>query len=453
MFLNKAFFRSVMSIGAISSLVACSQPPAETPDTPTESVDCDGGLCILSGTITEDLTLTADRSWLLRGGVFIGNDIDETVLTIEPGTQIFGETSTRGMLVITRGSKILAEGTAEEPIVMTSSKAEGERARGDWGGLIINGRAPVNGCDETPCESYGEGGTGYYGGDQTDDSSGTLKYVRVEFAGQLVSPDNELNGIAFQGVGSGTEVDYIQVHMGADDGVEFFGGTVNAKHILLTGIADDNVDWTDGWTGKLQFVAVQQYEDAGDNGIEADNNGEDNASLPRSAPVLSNVTLVGSPESSNSDIGILLREGTGANLHNFIVTGFNDVGIDIDHAETFANALSGNAEDGYSLSGNLTIENSIFDNETNFDVDEDEADEPLSVESFVLELNNGNVAGLAGLRDPFVIGVNDLRPANDSIATSGAVVPNDAFFDQVNYKGAFAPDSDWTEGWTVSYRN
>ena len=453
MILNTSFFRNMMSIGAITSFVACSQPPAETPENPAENVECDGGVCVLSGTITEDLTLTADRSWLLRGGVFIGNDVDETILTIEAGTQIFGETSTRGMLVITRGSKIMAEGSAEAPIVMTSSKAEGERARGDWGGLIINGRAPVNGCDETPCESYGEGGTGYYGGDQTDDSSGMLKYVRVEFAGQLISPDNELNGIAFQGVGSGTEVDYIQVHMGSDDGVEFFGGSVNAKHILLTGIADDNVDWTDGWTGKLQFVAVQQYEDAGDNGIEADNNGEDNASLPRSAPVLSNVTLVGSPDSSNSDVGILLREGTGANLHNFIVTGFNDVGIDVDHAETFANALSGNDTDGYSLTGNLTIENSIFDNATNFDVDDDETDEPVSVETFVLELNEGNVAGLAGLRDPFEIGVNDLRPSSDSIATSGAVVPDDAFFDQVDYKGAFAPDSDWTEGWTVSYRN
>lgn len=448
-----SIFRFVFSVGALSSLLACPQAQTDTPEPTSENVSCDGGLCILSGVLTEDLTLTADRSWLLRGGVFIGNDVDETILTIEPGTQIFGETSTRGMLVITRSSKIVAAGTADAPIVMTSSKAEGERARGDWGGLIINGRAPVNGCDASPCESYGEGGTGYYGGDQPEDSSGVLKYVRVEFAGQLVSPDNELNGIAFQGVGSGTEVDYIQVHMGADDGVEFFGGTVNAKHVYLTGMADDNVDWTDGWTGKLQFVAVQQYEDAGDNGIEADNNGEDNAASPRSAPVLSNVTLVGSPESSNSDIGILLREGTGGNLHNFIVIGFNDVGVDIDHAETFANALNGNADDSYTLSGNLTIENSIFENATNFDDDQDESDETVSVEYFVMTLNEGNVAGLAGLRDPFVIEVQDLRPTDESIATSGAVVPADPFFEQVNYKGAFAPDSDWTAGWTVSYRN
>lgn len=445
--------RSNLGLAALSMFVACPQANQETPEPMPENVECAGGLCILSGVLTEDLELTADRSWLLRGGVFVGNDVDETILTIEPGTQIFGETSTRGMLVITRGSKIVAEGTADAPIVMSSSKAEGERARGDWGGLIINGRAPVNGCDDSFCEAFGEGGTGYYGGNEPEDSSGVLKYVRVEFAGQLVSPDNELNGIAFQGVGSGTEVDYIQVHMGADDGVEFFGGTVNAKHILLTGMADDNVDWTDGWTGKLQFVAVQQYEDAGDNGIEADNNGEDNASMPRSAPVLSNVTLVGSPDSSNSDIGILLREGTGAQLHNFIVMGFNDVGIDIDHEETFANALNGNETDGYTLSGNLTIENSIFDNATNFDADDNENDEPVTVEYFVMTLNQGNVAGLAGLRDPFVIAVQDLRPSENSIANTGAVVPNDPFFEQVAYKGAFAPASDWTAGWTVSYRN
>ena len=262
-------------------------------DTDTDS-HCPDGVCILSGTILDDTTLTAENLYLLRGGVFVGNDADETVLTIEPGTQIYGETSTDGMLVIRRHSKLIAEGTAEAPIVFTSSKSPGSRARGDWGGLILNGLAPINRCAdvEGDCQAFGEGGTGWYGGGDPADDSGSLKYVRVEFAGTLISPDNELNGIAFQGVGSGTTVDYVQVHMNDDDGVEFFGGTVNAKHVLVTGVGDDGIDWTDGWIGKLQYAVVQQFDDTSDNGIEADNQDLDNTALPRSSPTLSNVTLV-----------------------------------------------------------------------------------------------------------------------------------------------------------------
>lgn len=224
------------------------------------------------------------------------------MLTIEPGTQIFGETSSKAFLVIRRGSKIQAVGTKAAPIVFTSSKAAGARARGD-GGVVINGRAPINGCDAAPCVAEGEGGTGLYGGANAADDSGTLRYVRVEFGGFPITEDNELNGIAFQGVGSGTDVDHIQIHMAKDDGIEFFGGTASAKFILTTGVSDDNIDWTDGWTGKLQFAVAQQYEDTGDNGIEADNNGDNNAALPRSSPTLSNLTLIGVPTASSSDVG------------------------------------------------------------------------------------------------------------------------------------------------------
>ena len=160
-------------------------------------MQCDGDLCVLSGTITDNLTLTADKQYLLRGGVFIGDDESETILTIEPGVTVYGESSTDGMLVVRRHSKLNAIGTPEAPIVMTSSKAVGSRARGDWGGLIINGLAPINSCGddaEVACEAYGEGGTGWYGGDNATDSSGHISYLRVEFAGTLVSPDNELNG-------------------------------------------------------------------------------------------------------------------------------------------------------------------------------------------------------------------------------------------------------------------
>ncbi len=416
---------------------------------------CDGDVCTLSGTITEDLTLTSDIQWVLRGMVAVGDDVNQTILTIEPGTTIYGESSTNGFLVITRHSKIMAEGTADAPIVFTSSKEVGSRSRGDWGGLIINGLAPVNGCEEegVVCESFGEGGTGWYGGDDAADNSGVLRYVRVEFAGTIISPDNELNGIAFQGVGSGTTVEYIQVHMNKDDGVEFFGGTVNVKYALVTGPADDCFDWTDGWQGMAQFVVLQQYDDAGDQGIEADNNAEDNAATPRSKPTLSNFTIIGSPDSEASDLGMLLREGTGANISNFIVTGFNDACLDLDHTETFENAMSGD-----TLSGELTITNSILDCVTNFKMDneKDEDDnaitDPFSVEDFYND-QDGNQLTDPQLADAMNQAAPDFSPASGSPALSGGQAPSDAFFTEASFIGAIGSDNDWTQGWTTHDQN
>ncbi len=441
-------------------LVACGgDDETDDGDTPANA-DCnDEGLCILTGTLTESLTLTADKTWLLRGGVFIGDDENETILTIEPGTTVYGETSTAGMLVVRRNSKIMAEGTAEAPIVFTSSKAAGDRARGDWGGLIINGKAPVNVCygDEEadaagPCESFGEGGTGWYGGDDAGDNSGTLKYVRVEFAGRIVSPDNELNGIAFQGVGSGTSIDYVQVHMNKDDGVEFFGGTAQAKHIVVTGVADDCFDWTDGWVGKAQFVVLQQAEDEGDQGIEADNNGEQNGALPRSKPMLSNFTIVGAKDSEKSDIGILLREGTGANIANTIVMGFNEACLDVDNEETFSNA-----GDGDSWSGELTLVNSIVSCATNFKMDdeEDEDEQAItdlwSVEDWFSD-QDGNQEVDPMLNDPANQSSPDFAPASGSPALGAGSAPSNGFFDSVDFIGAIG-DSDWTTGWTTHVAN
>lgn len=441
--LKSTLFAAVTLAGA-----ACTGPDGTSPDGNggVEGVACDGDVCTLTGTITDDLTLTSDKAWLLRGGVFIGDDTNETVLEVEPGTTVYGESSTNGMLVIRRGSKLMAEGTAEAPIVFTSSKEDGARARGDWGGLILNGRAPVNGCDEGACEAFGEGGTGFYGADDEEDSSGVLKYVRVEFAGTLVSPDNELNGVAFQGVGRGTEVDHLQIHMGADDGVEFFGGTVNVKHVLVTGVADDSIDWTDGWQGRAQFIVAQQYEDAGDNGIEADNNAENNAAAPRSSPMISNVTLIGSPSSDLSDVGVLLREGTGAYLANFVVAGFNEACLDIDHDETFANAANGDGE----LSGNLTFEHSVFHCDTSYVVDDAEA---FTMAAFFEEMNDGNQLADAGLEEPFAEQGPDFRPVSSSVSYTGAVVFDEPFFEQVSFKGGVDPLNDWTRGWTTSARN
>ena len=392
---------------------------------------CEDNVCILAGAFTDDLHLTADNIYLLRGGVYIGDDVGETTLTIDAGTKIYGESSSDGMLVVTRNSKIIAEGTADAPIVFTSSKEEGSRTRGDWGGIIINGNAPINSCgDGGFCEAFGEGATGYYGGDNPEDNSGTLRYVRVEFAGTLVSPDNELNGIALQGVGSGTTLDYIQVHMNADDGVEFFGGNADIKHLVVSGVGDDSLDWTDGWSGRAQHVVLQQHPDAGDNGIEADNNGENNVSVPLSNPTLSNMTIIGS-NGPSSDLGILLREGTGAYIINTVVYGWNEASLDIDGPTTWDNANS----------GLLVMESVCLDSKTNF---KEDPDETRLVSNWFHDGHN-NIEGGFAIIDPQNITEPNFLP---EAIIQGAVKIDDLFFDDVGYVGAMG-DTDWSLGWTA----
>ena len=284
--------------------------------------------CTLSGTINSDLTLTRGYHYVLDGQVVVGGDnASSAVLTVQSGTTIIGDDDD-DFLVISRGSQIVANGTEMSPVVLTAIEdVEGSidlgNARGLWGGLVINGKAPINDCPEGAqggtfeCTKEGEANSGLFGGADPDASSGVLNYVVVKYARSNIHPENQHTGIAFQGVGAGTVVDYIQVHNNLDDGVEFFGGTVNAKHVVLSGHADDSLDWTDGWTGSLQFVHIVQAADAGDNGIEADNREGDENAQPRSNPSIANMTIDG----NSGERGILLRRGTGADIWNSRVTG------------------------------------------------------------------------------------------------------------------------------------
>jgi hypothetical protein len=310
-----------------------------------------GQLCTITGEITEDLSIEADEgvTWLISGEVFVGNDTDETVFSIGAGVTVWADTTSDNttFLTVRRNSKIEAVGEADNPIVFTPAVEAVDRERGLWGGLIINGNGVLNTGDE----ATGEGNTGTYGGDDNGDDSGTLQYVRVEYAGDKITQDNELNGIAFQGVGSGTTINYVQVHMNSDDGVEFFGGAAEAKHLVLTGIGDDSIDWTDGWQGKVQYAVVQQYGDEADRGIEADNLGDNPSQTPRSNPMFSNVTLIGG---ENGDTGMLLRRGTAGTFYSMLITNFYDACVDLDTEETFTNAYA----DGM-YTGDLQIQNSI----------------------------------------------------------------------------------------------
>lgn len=383
--------------------------------------------CALRGKyLSAQMTLTSQNEYLIEDGVFIGGDNKEnSVLRIQAGTVLRGLPGS--FISVMRSSQIFAEGTKERPIVFTSLKTQ-DRKRGEWGGLVINGNAPINACKAGApvCEAISEGikiEPVKFGGNNPEDNSGVLRYVRVEFAGYPISQDNELNGITFNGVGRGTEVDYVQVHMNADDGVEFFGGTVGVKHLVLTGNEDDSIDWDFGFTGKIQFAVVQQADDSADNGVEADNLKSPQSAQPRSNPEISNVTFLGG---AKSGFGLLLRAGTAAQMSNIIVTGFSKACIDIDDAETFAH-------------NGVKIENSIISCKKNFEV---EAGDPWSVQN-VFSLGNLLVS-------PELDG---WMPRENSPALGQGVTPDDLFFDPVDYIGAMGRDEDWTAGWTIRSLN
>jgi len=414
-----------------------TQPEGMGPDGTDTGVCPEGtedlnGICGLSGELTTDLTLTAGQDYLLNGPVFVGNGENEIVLTIEAGVLIYGikDPGSPGTLIVKRGSRIEANGTADAPIVFTSDQLEGQKARGDWGGIIINGSAPINGCDEDLCSAEGEGSTGLYGGDNPEDNSGTLRYVRVEYAGTQFSEDNELNGIAFQGVGSGTTVEYIQVHMNADDGVEFYGGTVNVKYVVLTGIGDDSMDWTDGWNGNAQFVLAKQASDDGDNGIEADNNKANNDFEPRSNPTLANMTFIGH---GDSDIGLLLREGTGATVSASVFSGFGDACLVLDNPSTFDLSCGDDAL--------INLSNLVLNCDTPIAEPDPAEFTPACTTQSIFERGIGNVATTDAILDNY-------NPMADSVLLNADVAFENDWFTTVDFIGAVGSE-DWTAGWTV----
>jgi len=324
----------------VAALVATQVPTVHSDQQPPVNVPgIDRPVVVVTGRVKGTESWTSNNYYLLRGAVFVE---DGATLNIQAGTRVIGESGSVGTLIVLRGGRLNAIGTREQPIVFTSDQPPGQRARGDWGGLIINGRAPVN---IPGGEGVGEADTGIYGGKDPNDNSGSLRYVRVEFAGTEFSPDNELNGIAFQGVGRGGSYEYIQIHMNKDDGLEWFGGTADIKHAVVTNAADDSTDWTFGWSGRMQFVVVSQRGDDADNGIEADNNEFNNELQPRSNPTIYNVTYCGDPdrnEGSESTRGALLRRGTAGTLRNFIFQGFKGVGIEVNGNSTLAQANQGN---------------------------------------------------------------------------------------------------------------
>jgi hypothetical protein len=284
---------------------------------------------ILEGRITQNRTLKANYTYKLRGLVYVTSG---AILTIEPGTKIVGELNKNGALIITRSSKIIADGTADKPIVFTSEAAT--PARGDWAGVVILGNAPnnssfngVDGIGEIEGGVNNSDGLGLYGLGGTSnlaDNSGILRYVRIEYAGYAFLPDKEINGLTFGGVGNNTVVDYVQVSYANDDSFEWFGGSVNCKHLISYRTLDDDFDTDNGFSGKIQFGISLRDSAVADisksEAFECDNDANGSARqtflvpIPVSAnnpvainpvktsAVFSNMTLVG-PKMTSSSVG------------------------------------------------------------------------------------------------------------------------------------------------------
>lgn len=419
-----------------------------------------GQVITVSGDITADTKWYAQAKYLLSGSVYVKNN---AILTIEPGTVIKGVSNTKATLIIERGSKIIAAGTADKPIVFTSDKPAGQRATGDWGGLVICGKAKTNKHDDGAGVGVAEGGIGSkYGGTDDNDNSGTLQYVRIEFPGiPLTSTANsEINGLTLYSVGKATVMDHIQVSYSGDDSFEWFGGNVNLKYIVALGGLDDAFDTDNGFSGKIQFGLIIQdplkSDQSGSNAFESDNDADGSLLTPVTAPVFSNVTAFGPltvtatlPAETKHEKALHLRRGTMTSVYNSVFAGFPQ-GLSID-------GQKGNSPTR-AEQNELQIENSVLAGMT---VNYVEKTGTVAVaytaaqhQAYFTAAARHNADNMT-LTD--VIGTSlitltspALLPATGSPLLSGASFTNtrltDPFFTPTTYRGAFG-SSNWTSGW------
>lgn len=450
-----------LSVGTLVFFAGCSKSDNNDIPPPDGGGDPDNKTPDVRGIISSDQTWTKDKTYRLRGYVYVNNN---ATITIEPGTKIVSNKDSAGVLVIYRGSKIMAEGTAAEPIVFTSNEAS--PAPGDLGGLILVGQAKGNG-NHSVIEGGIDAAFSAFGGSDDADNSGVLKYVRIEYAGKAVNPGDEVNGLSLYAVGSGTTIDYVEVVRGLDDAFEFFGGTVNAKHLIAYKNADDDFDMDDGYRGFIQFaVSIKdpEFTDAkgttGDvsNNFEVDNVNPANGFLlsraPVTSPTISNVTAIGPNGAANSSAdygwGMRWRRGSSFVLANSIVLGGNKGGLRLQEDSTISYYLHGKSAFYnsflHAVTNKIDVELNKLPSET-YDVASVSALTTGSYKSTLVDDPND-----VNLTDPFN-STPKLQPATGSPVLSGALFDfgslSDAFFEQVAYRGAFDGTNDWSADWAV----
>lgn len=413
-YFTKINYLALASFMALGLLASCGDSDKDDDWKPTpQPTDL-----VLKGELTGEKTLKSGLTYELVGGYQVksgANLIIEEGVTIKATRTIDGQPD---YIIVEQGGKINAKGTKEKPVIMTSVK----EAPGAWGGLHICGKAPINLAGGT---GKSEIGNAPFGGNDTNDSSGSLRYLRVEYAGFAFSETKESNGVSLYGVGNGTTIEYVQVYKSADDGFEWYGGTVNAKYLVSTHSEDDSFDWTDGWNGKGQFwVALQDQTQPGTDGtangdclIEADNREDNFGNKPVSHPTLANLTLIGNNDTNKQQRGIRLRAGTFVNLYNTLVVG-KPKSVTTATAETEKSFVDGDSHIEYLFADKgFTYENGAalaLDAKTGNAINQS------------IKFTNGYVGVIAGGKD----------------------LSSDSFFVKADYKGAVPADNDWTTGWT-----
>lgn len=473
--------------------------------------------------ITTNTTWTKGNIYVLTKLIRVGTDVRPggatsgvapeitatATLTIEAGTVIYGQPGTPGGgLIIQRGSKIIAEGTASEPIVFTSSKAPGSRVAGDWAGLVICGKAFNNSRGSASTGTNGieelEGAYGAFHGageaSDNEDNSGVLKYVRVEFAGYPINPNQEINGITFGSVGAGTTIDNVQVSYSNDDSYEWFGGAVNAKHLIAYKGIDDDFDTDNGFSGKVQFglgLRDASYADqSGSNGFESDNDSGGTSNTPITNATFSNMTIIGGKAAKNTTInlqfqnGAQIRRNSQQDIINSFFTAYpNGIYVDNQLPGTVANATNGDlvlknnvlaGVDGWGANGFGSA--ATADEQTVLGLSAAGSNHANNPRGFMVNVGVGAFSGGAfTLTTPAQInsknglpwfldsnavvakwtdatlglnanifdalsGAPTFVPATGSILLEGGSVSGYTGFDDVSYRGAFGA-TDWTTGW------
>jgi hypothetical protein len=410
------------------------------------NVSDNGSSATVEGFTNGNFTFTSNKQWILKGFVYVKSG---ATLTIEPGTIIRGDKNSKGTLIIERGAKIDAQGTSTSPIVFTSNQSPGNRNFGDWGGVIICGKAKTN---LPGGEGLIEGGTGaYYGGQDDNDNSGILQFVRIEFAGIPFQPNQEINGLTLGSVGKATTIDHIQVSYCGDDSFEWFGGNVNAKYLVALATWDDDFDTDQGYSGNLQFLFAKRdpliADASGSNGFESDNNADGTEYLPYTNAVISNATILGPiqqiGDNYNSQFlyGIHCRRNTHQRIYNSVITGF-PYGLYIQNSITEQNAIDNDLaiSDVVLAACEDTVKKDQFS-------------------SFALlnwfktpSFNNQYYPTVSSLQlvSPFALIPQATLSAGSPLATNANfsyTQLDNSFFETVPFKGAFGT-TDWTLGWT-----
>ncbi|MDB5227152.1 MAG: hypothetical protein JWN78_1345 [Bacteroidota bacterium] len=455
------------------------------------------GTRIISGTLSGNIIWSADTVYQLSGIVRVGSDnsvdgsqITQTgVLTIPAGTVVVGLPSTNpteipGTLIIQRGSKIMAEGTSTNPIVFSSAKSPGLKRPGDWGGLVICGKS-VNNITGGAAELEGGYG-GYHGGADAHDNSGILKYVRIEYAGFPIHPNQEINSLTMASVGDGTTISYVQASYGADDQFEWFGGTVNCDHLIAYRGQDDEFDTDNGFSGYVQFgLGIRDNniaDQSGSNAFESDNDAAGSLNTPFTSAIFSNMTIIGPKEYYNTYLntnfgnGAQIRRSSKMKIYNSFITGY-PVGIYIDGGAGSSVSFAQGGDiaikntvltgvqywggNGFGSAGSLYINATTgLDSLTN--------QFPALPRGSAFKTTSGSFDVTAWFMTPsfnntflpkwqdagispsiFELGTPNVLPNSGSILLSGSdysVLPS--FFQQVAYVGAFG-SVDWTTGWTL----